>query len=167
MDMLSVGRIGAPHGLDGRLKVLSYSGEVDHFPALGDVVLRSGERQFHATVESAIPHGPGALVKFTGYDSPEVARELTGFDILVSRDKAAPKKPGEYYIAELVGCDLVDQTGKVLARVVAVCDGGAGDLLEVQGSEGPTVLIPFRDEFIGVVDIDSRRIELVAPWILH
>jgi 16S rRNA processing protein RimM len=166
MDELALGRIGAPHGLDGRLKVLSYSGEIGHFSALGTVRLCSQERTLQADIESVMPFGAAALVKFAGYDSPESARVLTGLEIWAPRQQAAPCGPDEYYIADLVGC-IIHADGRDISSVEAVCSTGGGDLLEVCLDDKRRVLIPFRNEFIGVVDIKAGRIELIAPWILE
>lgn len=117
-------------------------------------------------IASSVPNGDGVLVKVEGYDSPEAARALTGFEIWVPRDKAAPCGKGEYYIADLVGCALVDGE-RELGRVGGVSESGNGFLLEVAMASGPSVYVPFRKEFVGEVDIKARRIELLAPWILE
>ncbi|MGD9939173.1 MAG: ribosome maturation factor RimM [Clostridia bacterium] len=166
MDKLAIGRIGAAHGLDGRVKVITYSGESGHFRKLDTVELRDGERSMKAVVQSAAAHGELVLVKFEGYDSPEASRVLAGFEIWVPRSKAAPKRKDEYYFADLVGC-VLHAEGKDLATVCAVCDGGGGELLEVAFPGRSSVLIPFRKEFIGTVDIEGKRIELIAPWIIE
>ena len=166
MDRLAVGRIGGTHGLDGRLKVVSFSGESEHLTKPGPVELRNATSTLEARVEGGEPYGEGALVKFAGYDSPEAARALTGYEIWVPRERAAPRRPGEYYYADLAGCSLyVD--GRPVARVAGVSDGGGGDLLEAALPDGGVAFVPFRKEFIGEVDVEARRIELLAPWILE
>ena len=87
-------------------------------------------------------------------------------ELWAPRDMAAPLGDGQYYYADLVGCSLT-AGGSVLASVVAVCDGGGGDLLEVKKADGVTAYVPFRKEFVGEVDLAARRIELIAPWILE
>lgn len=166
MDRLAVGRIGAPHGVDGRLKVVSFSGEIDHLLSLTGAELRQGERTMSVRFQNVRPNGDGVLIKVEGYDSPEKARELSGFELWVERKYAAPLEEGQYYFADLVGCSLVSGD-KVLASVVAVCEGGNGTLLEVSIAAGGSSYVPFRNEFVGAVDIKARRIELLAPWILE
>ena len=89
MDELAVGRIGAPHGVDGRLKVISFSGETDHLLKLKTASLRMGERSLTVRITGSWPNGDNLLVKVEGYDSPEAARALTGYEIWVPRGKAA------------------------------------------------------------------------------
>lgn len=171
MDLLALGRLGKPHGVDGRLRLVPFSGETEHLLRLTAATLRGDGRELSVRIESVTPHGGssrggGALVKVAGYDSPERASALSGMELWAPRDMAAPLDDGQYYYADLVGCSLVAD-GAVLATVVAVCDAGGGDLLEVRKPDGSSAYVPFRKEFVGEVDVPAKRVELVAPWILE
>ncbi len=175
---LAIGRLGSPHGVHGDLKVKSYSGEFAHFLDLVELDLepardegspaareRPVPRILHVRVRR-IEEGPGGLLAaFQGYDSPEAARALTGMEIVVPRDKAAPLGPDEWYVADLVGLELVHE-GKSLARVVSVIEGGPDPWLEAELEGGRRALVPFRKEFVGAVDVPAGSIELLAPWLL-
>jgi hypothetical protein len=52
-------------------------------------------------------------------------------------------------------------------NTLAICEGGADPLLEIDRGSSGTVLIPFRREFIGDIDLQSRHLVLLAPWILE
>lgn len=171
MDLLALGRLGKPHGVDGRLRLVPFSGETEHLLRLTEATLRGDGRELSVRIESVTPHGGssrggGALVKIAGYDSPERAATLSGMELWAPRDMAAPLDDGQYYYADLVGCSLVAD-GAELASVVAVCDAGGGDLLEVRKPDGSSAYVPFRKEFVGEVDVAAKRVELVAPWILE
>lgn len=163
---LALGRVGAPHGLDGRAKFVSFSGDSSHIGKLGDVTLRKGDDTRRVRVTGASPAGDGALIKFEGYDSPEAVRSLAGYELWAPRSKASRLEPGQFYYADLVGCSLVSGD-EVVASVEGVCEGGGGDLLEVRRPGHEPEYVPFRKEFIGKVDVAARRIELIAPWILE
>jgi ribosomal 30S subunit maturation factor RimM len=53
-----------------------------------------------------------------------------------------------------------------LATVVATLDGAQGLLTEVERSDSNRFLIPFLHVYTGVVDIEHKSIELLAPWLL-
>lgn len=163
---LAIGRIRTSFGVRGHLKVLPYSGETDHFRQLDSVVLSSGSRRKELAVEEVFEQGRDLIIKLSGVDAPEEARTYNGWDILVSRDKAAPLEEGEYYLADLVGCS-VSHSGNAVGKVIAVVEGGGGDLLEVERPDGSRCFIPFRKEFIGAVDTSGGEIELLAEWILE
>jgi 16S rRNA processing protein RimM len=166
VDELALGRLGAPHGVEGRIRLVSFSGENEHLLELSQATLKGGGRTMSVRIESVKEFGDGALLKIAGYDAPETARSLAGMELWAPREMAAPLYEDEYYYADLVGCELVFDE-HVVARVIAVCDGGGSDLLEVEKSDGVSAYVPFRKEFIGLVDIKARRLELIAPWILE
>lgn len=177
-DTVAIGRLGAPKGVLGDLKVHSYSGESAHFRKLKIVELRA-----QAGLATAAKPGPESSVlklrvlriegegasltmAFEGYATPEAARALTGMDIVVPLSAAAPLGPGEWYIDDLVGlCLLVE--GAEVAKVKAVLDGGPDPWLEVQRNAAGVSLIPFRKEFVGRIDLEKGTIELLAPWLLE
>lgn len=165
-DLLAIGRLGSPHGVRGFLRVRSYSGETGHFEGLREILLsREGERRTVRVEETRVA-GPEVLLRLAGCDGPEDARAWTGWEILVPRSRAAPLGPGEYYIADLAGCELV-LAGRAVGTVDGVLEGGEAPLLEIRMSAGRTVLVPFRKEFVGDVDVPGRRIDLLADWILE
>jgi 16S rRNA processing protein RimM len=102
---------------------------------------------------------------FVGYASPETARVLTGMEIVVPRSEAAPLKPNEWYVVDLVGLSLVRE-GEKLAEVRSIIEGGADPWLEALIIGGRVALVPFRKEFVGEVDIEAGTIELLAPELL-
>ena len=189
-----IGIIRGPHGLSGKVKVESTSGEFEHFLNLTDVTLRKGEKAVKAAVESAEIGTSCLFIKFKGIDCPEEAKEFSSWRIVVPRNMACPLGSGEFYAEDLKGCALLyngDGIGKAekepvrVGIVTDVVEGGSGNLLEVALSEsadaaiartdkvkpsakgGKTVLIPFNKEFIGTVDIKNAAVQLMHLWILE
>ncbi|MBN2659101.1 MAG: 16S rRNA processing protein RimM [Spirochaetales bacterium] len=165
MGLIAIGKIRTSHGVKGFVKVVSFSGETDHYFDLKKVTLKSDRSEQDYEIEEVKSLGDSVILKFEGIDTPEKARTLAGYEILVSRENAAPLEEGEFYHADLVQCSL-QITGDVIGRVKSIIEGGGGELFEVELNSGETVLIPFRDEFIGEISIDSKLIELKEKWIL-
>ena len=191
-ELLSIGRLGAPKGVRGDLKVQSYSGEGAHFLKLKEAVLRGPDpatgslrtlRLKIARIEGVSERGgaAGMTMAFVGYFSPETARALTGMEIVVPRAEAAPLGPNEWYVTDLVGLALT-VAGEKVATVRSVLDGGPDPWLEAVAIEVPrsspdsqgtakrnaerVSLVPFRKEFVGKVDVEAGTIELLAPELL-
>jgi 16S rRNA processing protein RimM len=185
---LVVGFVCAPHGLTGRFRVESASGETKHFLRMTEITLRNrdaGERVF--TVERSEAGPAGLFFKLAGIDSPEEARKLSGMEILVPREAASPLRGSERYVDDLRQCALVYAPGgfgtEITVGIVEdVLDTGAGSMLEVLLSEGAeqagvaaktrrgearTVLVPYLDKFIGTVDTEGKRVDLKSLWILE
>jgi 16S rRNA processing protein RimM len=165
MDELVIGRLGAPFGLKGHVRLISYSGETAHIRKLKDITLRANGSSRQASIDSVTETSGGIAIRLAGVSSPEEAKSLNGLELFVSRADACPRGKDEYYIVDLVGCSLF-QEGREVATVMDIVDGGGGQLVDARLSDGSRVLIPFRGEFIGTVDVDARRVELLSAWIL-
>ena len=164
-DRMAIGRIRRTHGVLGSLRVVSYSGEIEHFRRLPQLTLRKGGKERRFEVESMGPIGIDVLVKLAGVDSPESGKELVGWEVVVARSEAAPLSDGEYYVVDLCAC-VVEKDSRELGRVCAVCEGGNGSLLEIEVPSGKRYFVPFMNEYVGEVDLERRVVELKADWLL-
>jgi 16S rRNA processing protein RimM len=106
-------------------------------------------------------------MKFKGIDSPEAAKLLSGAEIVADRAHAAPLKPGEFYIEDLKGLEVADETGEILGTIADIVEGGGGELAELKLNTGETKLVPFRNEFFGKISLEDNRAILLEKWILE
>ena len=188
-----IGIVRSSHGLTGKFKVESTSGECEHFFSLNEVTLRNDSIEKDYKVESVEGTTNSLLMKVNGINTPEDVKKIQGSQILVPRDKACPLKKGEYYVEDLKQCSLVyypngkitknglheNSESAVIAGIVTdVLEGGSGKLLEVELAESlnvesdstdkkKRVLVPYNKEFIGTVDVKDKIIQLMHLWILE
>ncbi|MDR3200604.1 MAG: ribosome maturation factor RimM [Spirochaetales bacterium] len=163
--ILAIGVIRKPHGIRGYMKVQSLSGEQRHFFSLKTVSLCGGGTEKTLAIEDCVSGAQDLLIKFEGIGTPEEAAAYRGWEIRVRREQACPLAPGQYYIAELLGCALVCG-GKNLGTLNDVIDGAAHQTLEVVNAEGKAFLIPFVEAHVGEVNLEARTIELKSEWLL-
>ncbi|MDR1931798.1 MAG: ribosome maturation factor RimM [Spirochaetales bacterium] len=164
--VLAIGCIRRSHGVRGFMRVMSFSGEYQHFLTLRELTLAGGGQEKKFAVEECKIAGKDILLKLAGIGSPEEAAKYNGWEIRVPREKAAPLREGEFYIADLCGCALVCG-GKTAGTVKSVLDAGPRQLLELVNAEGKTFLIPFENAHVGEVDTEGRSIELKSEWLLQ
>ena len=163
-DRIAIGRVSKAHGIHGDMKVISLSGEVEHFLSLEKVFLVKGNNERVFKVENIRLQGNTILAKLAGIDSPEEAKALTGSLFVTGREHACPLEEGEYYQADVLGCDVFFN-GRLVGTVVSTVESGSKDLLEIQTGDGLR-LIPFEDEYIGEVRVKEKTIELKLDWLL-
>jgi len=174
------GIVGAPFGLKGFVKVKSLSGETAHLLRLKSATLRRDGREWIAGIAESSAAPPALIMRFEGFDSPEAAKALSGAELLVGRDGAAPLRPGEFYVEDLKGLAVTLPgpdagggangavgEGEVIGHIASVIEGGGGDLAEIRLLGGETRLVPFRPEFFPVVDIEGGRAALAHAWVLE
>lgn len=160
--------VGAPFGLNGFVKVRPLSGETGHLLRLDSAVLRQGGQERALAIEEAIAQPPVVLLKFAGFDSPEAAKALTGAELLVDREHAAPLNEGEFYIEDLKGLEVAAADGgEIIGHITGIVEGGGGELAEIALAAGGVKLVPFRKEFFSEITIDKGRALLQNRWILE
>lgn len=111
-------------------------------------------------------HKGGVVLHFAGVDSISAAEELKGLIVAIPQAERAPLAEDETYIADLIGCMLVDVAGAEPVEVGEIADvdrsGGAAPLLVVGGARGE-VLIPFAKGYLRKLDLEGRRVEMALP----
>jgi 16S rRNA processing protein RimM len=159
--------MGAPFGVKGFVKAKPLSGESGHLERLETVTLRRLKEEKTYYIEEIRIIGKALAIKFRGIETPEAAKTLSGAELLVDRDHAAPLGEGEYYVEDLRGLPVYNLRGEILGEIRDVLEGGNGQLIETLLPDGATRLIPFRNEFFGEVDPEKRRAVLLKEWVLE
>ncbi|MGH3136856.1 MAG: ribosome maturation factor RimM [Gaiellaceae bacterium] len=144
--MVRIGRVGRPHGVDGAFVVEGASEDPSRFE-VGAQLLVDGER---ATVVLSRQIGKGRrAIKLD-------RRAERGAELTVSRDVLPALGGGSYYVADLIGMEVVDEHGAHVGFVRDVAPGPANDALELDTG----VLLPLVEDCVREIDLDGRRVLL-------
>ena len=193
-DQFVVGIVRGSHGITGEFKVESTSGEYEHFADMDEVTLTNGTVSRLMKIESVSEGSNILYMKIEGINSPEEAAKFNRWEIVVPREQAHKLQKDERYIEDLKGCSIwyketagdtapAFDENSIVGTVTNVLEGGSGYLVEILLSEScsflsddvkltrkgnpKTVYVPFKDEFIGKVDVDNRQMQLMHLWILE
>lgn len=167
--MVAVGRVVGVHGVAGKIKVSAFSGDPSGIRRASVLSLSrrpsaEGEaRQKTFEVISAQRVRGCAVFHLAGIDSIEAAQGWIGAEASVPRAELPEPDPGEYYVMDLVGCELVDRDGAVLGKVADVLPGPAHDWLTVRRTGGGEAFLPLVEAFVVEVDIPGRTIRVSPP----
>ena len=111
-------------------------------------------------------HKGGIVLHFAGVDSISAAEALAGLIVAIPLAERAPLGEDEVYVADLIGCALVDVAGEQPLPVGEIEDvdrtAGPVALLVVRGAAGE-VLIPFARSYLRRIDLEARRVEMALP----
>jgi 16S rRNA processing protein RimM len=144
--IVRVGRVGRPHGVDGAFVVEDGSEDSRRFE-VGAQLLIDGEL---ATVVTSRQVGKGRrAIKLD-------RRAERGAELTVLRDALPPLGGGAYYVADLVGLEVVDEHGTHIGVVRDVVPGPANDALELETG----LLLPLVEDCVREVDLEGRRVVL-------
>ncbi len=161
---LVVGKIVAPWGLRGEVKVAIETDFPERFKRLKRVYL--GEKATSFVLEGSRLHQGHALLKLGGCDDRNAVEKLRGHLVQIPIEEAMPLDEDEYYVYQIVGMDVWTAEGEHLGRVSEVLFTGANDVYVVQGDQGE-ILIPAVEDVVLGVDLAGGRltVELVERLI--
>jgi 16S rRNA processing protein RimM len=159
-DPILLATIGAAHGVKGEVRVKSFSADP---LALGNYGPLAAEDGRHLEIERLRPSKGVLIVKFRGIDDRNAAEALNGLSLYVARNALPAAEDDEFYHADLIGLEAVTPEGEPLGMVVAVHDFGAGDLLDIAPSRGPSILVPFTKSAVPEIDLAAGRMTVVPP----
>lgn len=161
---LMVGEIVAPFGIKGEAKVRLTTDFPDRFARLRQVCLRlpDGVSRLY-DVESARFHKEQILLKLKGVERIEDVEPLRMAQVLIRAGEAVRLPANEFYIHDLVGCEVVTQAGKTLGKLTGVLRGDArANDIYVIGEGKAELLLPAVRDVVRSVDLSARRI-VVSP----
>jgi 16S rRNA processing protein RimM len=135
--------LGRPRGNRGELTAAGFSGHPDRYSRLKAVWLVSQALSPSAPhiVEQVWEHDGKLIFKFEGINSISEAETLRGAEVRVPRAERVELEPGEFFLADLVGCELRDRVSdKLYGKVTGWEEGGGPVLLDIDDGR---MLVPF------------------------
>lgn len=154
-DLLQVGIITGTHGLKGEVKVFPTTNDRERFLDLEDVLLDTGKELLELKVEYCKFFKKFVFVKFEGLDDINEVEQYKRCPLLVTRENAVELEEDEYFVADLLGMTIVDDSGVTIGKLENVIETGANDVYEVLTEDGGRILLPAIKECILDVDMDE------------
>lgn len=110
-------------------------------------------------------HKDRIVFKFQGIDSIEDAEKLRGLDVAIPPEERAALEEDAVYIADLIGCTLIDSRSRAAIGVILDVDKEvtSAPLLVVQSSNWGEVLVPFVKTYLKNIDLAAKQIEMDLP----
>ncbi len=156
MKLVTIAHLLRARGNKGELAALPLSSRLDQ---LKHVIVNDAPME----VERTWIHGDRVIFKFKGIDTISDAERLAGADVSIPLEQRPQAPEGEYYHSDLIGCQVVDQSGRELGVVTDLQETGAAPLLEIQTPAGKELLIPFAKSMLVRVDLAQKRIHMNLP----
>jgi len=157
-DLLQVGVITGTHGLKGEVKVFPTTDDKNRFLDLEDVLLDTGREMLELKVEYVKFFKKFVFVKFEGLDDINQVEQYKRCPLMVTRENAVALEEDEYFVADLIGLTIVDESGITIGRLENVIETGANDVYEVVTEEGSRILLPAIKDCILDVDMEEKVI---------
>ena len=151
-----MGRIGAPFGIQGWVKLKTFTASASGLGGHSRWWLKTAEGWRSAVVEEFAARPAATVAKLEGVGDRDAAEALRGFEVAVTRTALGEPEEGSLYWRDLVGLEVANLRGEVLGKVEGLFETGETSVLVVQGERER--MIPFVPDYVKAVDRDARRI---------
>ena len=158
---ICLGVVTAPHGVQGAVRIKSFTEEPEDVARYGPLADETGVRRFELRLIGA---AKGVVVaRLSGIVDRNQAEALRGLRLYLPRSALPRTETDEYYHADLLGLEAVLGDGTPVGRVRAIHDFGAGDTLELARPGAPPVMVPFTRAVVPSVELAAGRLVLDPP----
>jgi 16S rRNA processing protein RimM len=158
MDLFEIGKVLKPRGLKGQMRCFSHLESDGLRKSPEEVCLKTpgGGANFHRLREITFA-GKYFFLSVEGVDSPEAVQALAGSDVLAPVDVLIPLAEDEYYWRDIIGLDVVTDTGQPLGKVKEIFATGSNDVY-VCHDGNKEILLPAIEDVILKIDLVEKRI---------
>ena len=162
---ICVGMIAGAHGVNGHVRLRSFTAEPDAIRGYKPLTDENGEREFAIKIKKATNTYFIALVG--GVTTRDQAEALRGTKLFVSRSVLPKLKKRQFYESDLLGLAVKDAQGKDGGKVALVHNYGGGPFLEIAPPEGKAYMLPFTKACVPEVDLEQGYIVITPPegWL--
>lgn len=167
-DWLVLGQVGKPHGVNGWVKLRSFTEE--HGAILQHRLFRGEKNGVYNTleIETHLSQPNGLVVKFKNFDDPERVIDIVGTTLSIKAKELPTLEDDEFYWHQLEGLRVLNLQGENFGIVKKMLQTGANDVVVVMPSDSSLDdrerLIPWvRGEVIKSIDVEKG--ELLVSWL--
>ena len=159
-ETLPIGVLGRPHGVAGEIMLRPYDRGGHALAQLREILVGRDGNWTRRRLLGSRPVNDGYLVRIEGVSDRETAATLTLSVVCAARSALPPLGPGEFYVADLAGCAVEDETGRSLGSVQETFWNGAHDVATVVAADGTERLIPIVPAHVVAVDVPGRKMRV-------
>ena len=151
-----MGEIVGAFGLQGWVKVKAFTETAASLGVFPTWMVQTKEGWRDMALQDFEVHSKGPVAKLAGCDDRDAADALRGAQVAVTRAALGDAEEGTLYWVDLVGLEVMDESGTRLGEVEGLFEAGDTSVLVVKGARER--LIPFVADYVKAVDREARRI---------
>ena len=165
-EWATIGKVVAPFGVHGELKVLSLTDIPNRFAELEAIYL--GPEHSRRSIKSVRPYkGEMVVMQLAGLEDATTAETLRNFDLSIPLQQLAKLPPDSYYQHDILGLQVLTLQGRSLGTIDDIMVTGSNDVYIIKAADGKQVLIPAIKDVVKQVDLIRRMMYIDAiPGLL-
>jgi 16S rRNA processing protein RimM len=159
-DLIIIGKIVAPHGVRGDVRVIPLTDFPNRFLGMKSVLVGATRL---LPIESAKFHKQFIILKFRGLDDRNAVEDLRGSLLHVQRNDAVPLEEGRYYVFDIIGMSVYTIDGRLEGIIKDVIATGSNDVYVVERQGGRALLVPALKKVVASIDVAGKRMIIQRP----
>lgn len=156
LERFKLGQIVNAVGLKGETRVYPYTDYKERFDEIKELYI---ENQLYI-IEKVRYMGKVVVIKFSGIDDRTAAENLKGSFLYVDRKDARILEEDEFFIADLIGINVIDEDGNIIGILSDVIQNTSQDLYEIETTSGRKILVPAVEDFIIEINIKEHKMTI-------
>lgn len=155
-EKILIAKIQAHQGLNGWLKIYSYSESIEKFSKYKYFFVLNNKKYIRLDVEDSLIN-KSIKIKFKNFNSREDSNDYIGKDIYISEDQLDKLKENQFYWNDLIGLNVYLDNEEKIGVVADMIETGSNDVLVIKGDD--EILIPYIfGESVKKVIIEENKI---------
>lgn len=154
-----VGIVTNTHGIKGGLKVYPYTYDVKRFREYEEVYIGKEKEPIH--IKSVSTYKNLVILTFEEFDNINQVLKYKDAELYIKTKDRKKLDEDNYYIADLVGCEIYGDDGHYYGKLTEVFSGIANDVYHVDGPE-KSGDIPAVKDIILNIDTKNKKIVIKA-----
>lgn len=161
-EWATIGKIVAPFGIRGELKVLSLTDIPDRFVTLEAVYLTPGYVSY--AIEGVRPYKGEdmLLLKLRGIDDATAADAVRNSTLCIPLSALPQLPPNSYYQHDIVGLQVFDLNDTLIGVIDSIMPTGGNDVYIVKAPTNKQILIPAIKDVVKQIDL-IRHVMYIDP----
>lgn len=165
-ETLIVGKIGAPYGVKGWVKITSYTEQLTGIFDYAPWFLGSDRQEYQ--IDQWRTHNKGVVAKLVGVENRDDAEGIKNLDITIKAEMLPQLGDDEYYWRDLVGMQVVTESGYDLGVVKELFETGANDVLLVKANANDAFgqkerMLPYLPDQV-IKEVDKAANTIKVDW---
>ena len=165
IKFLQIGKIVNTHGVRGELKVIPLTDDPKRFDKLKWAYISQdlSENMEKYNVEKVKYHKNFVYLKFKEITSLNDGEKFKNSYIIIDKKDAIPLPEGSFFICDLVGIDVFEESGQALGKLKEVLKTGSNDVYIVKDQNGNEILIPALKTVVKDVSVENKKMVVNLP----
>jgi len=165
-DTLVIGKIGAPYGVKGWVKITSYTDEIEGIFSYSPWYVGENDDGKKCQVDQWRLHSKSLIAKLVGVENRDDAEALTNLEISIKTSQLPELADDDFYWRDLVGMQVITEQGYDLGVVKELFETGANDVMLVKANANDAFgqkerMVPYLlDQVVKQVDRQAKTIKV-------